>query len=47
MFRLLYPFVLLLVLVPAAMSQSSTRTISGLVTSADDGTPLEGVQVTG
>src|SRR4051812_8055957 len=46
MLRLLHPLFVLLVLAPAAMSQPAPRTISGLVTSADDGTPLEGVQVT-
>ena len=46
MLRILYPLLLLVILSPAVLSQSSNRTISGLVTSSEDGAPLEGVQIT-
>ncbi|MBN9381002.1 MAG: carboxypeptidase-like regulatory domain-containing protein [Chitinophagaceae bacterium] len=45
MLRALYSLLLLTVFALTAAGQPARRTISGLVTSEEDGTPLEGVQI--
>ena len=40
-----FPMIFCILLAQAAFGQNASRTVSGLLTSAEDGTPLEGVRV--